>query len=53
MNIYERVERLIKEVLGTLDMNPIIGITIAVVLGILLFLSSVEAGEHIGDAIWR
>lgn len=51
MNINERTERLITVFLRIVEKYPIIAITIVIVLGILLFLSSVEAGEHIGDAI--
>jgi hypothetical protein len=35
-----------------LEERPLITLTISVLLSVILFFTSIEAGQHIGDALW-
>lgn len=52
MNIHKDVKQLITSLLKLFKRYLVISITIVATLRILLFLSSVEAGKSIGDAVW-
>jgi len=52
VNIYRGMEQIIADLEEVLRKYPVLSLIVVVVLGVLLFLSSVKAGSSIGDAIW-
>lgn len=52
MSINKGMEQIITHLEKVLRKYPISSLIVVVALGVLLFLSSVEAGRSIGDAIW-
>lgn len=52
MNIYKEMEQIITHLEKVLRKYPVLSLIVVVALGVLLFLSSVEAGRSMGDAIW-
>ena len=52
VNIYKDMEQIITHLEKILRKYPVLSLIVVVVLGVLLFLSSIEAGRSIGDAIW-